>query len=75
MTEQGYKISEATRRLVVGANLIGRWGRQFADQASGAGLSTDEKQELARLRKEVRQLRIEKEVLKKATQFFAKETK
>ena len=75
VTEQGYKLSEAARSLGVGANLIGRWRRQFAEEASGTGLSGDEKQELARLRKEVRQLRMEKEILKKASQFFAKEMK
>jgi transposase len=75
VTEQGYKVSKAARNLCVGANLIGHWRRQFADEASGAGLSTDEKQELARLRKEVRQLRMEKAVYKKASQYFAKEMK
>ena len=64
VTEQGYKISEAARSLDVGANLIGRWRCQFEEQASGARLSGDEKEELARLRKEVRQLRMEKEILK-----------
>ncbi|ANO50082.1 transposase [Woeseia oceani] len=75
VTEQGYTIAEAARSLGVGANLIGRWRRQFEDQASGAGLAGDEKEELKRLRKEVRQLRMEKEILKKASQYFAKEMK
>lgn len=75
VTEQGYKISEAARSLDVGANLIGRWRRQFEEQASGARLSGDEKEELTRLRKEVRQLRMEKEILKKASQYFPKEMK
>jgi len=73
--EQGYTIAEAARSLDVGANLIGRWRRQFEEQASGARLSDDEKEELKRLRKEVRQLRMEKEILKKASQYFAKEMK
>ena len=59
----------------VGANLIGRWRRQFEEEASGVRLSGDEREELKRLRKEVRQLRMEKEILKKASQFFAKEMK
>ena len=65
VTEQGYKISEAARSLDVGANLIGRWRRQFEEEASGVRLSGDEREELKRLRKEVRQLRMEKEILKK----------
>lgn len=38
------------------------------------GLTTDEKQELARLRRENKQLRIEREILAKATAWFARET-
>ena len=75
VTEQGYKISEAARSLDVGANLIGGWRRQFEDEASGMRLSGEEREELKRLRKEVRQLRMEKEILKKASQYFAKEMK
>jgi len=75
VTEQGYKISEAARSLDVGANLIGGWRRQFKDEASGMQLSGEEREELKRLRKEVRQLRMEKEILKKASQYFAKEMK
>ncbi len=75
VTQQGYTIAEAVRSLDVGANLIGRWRRQFDEEASGARLSGDEKEELKRLRKEVRQLRMEKEILIKASQYFAKEMK
>ncbi len=75
VTEQGYKISEAARSLDIGANLLRRWRRQFEEEASGARLSMDEREELKRLRKEVRSLRLEKEILKKASQYFAKEMK
>ena len=43
---------QAARSLDVGANLIGRWRRQFEEEASGVRLS-DEREELKRLRKEV----------------------
>ena len=75
VTEQGYKISEAARSLDIGAGLLGRWRRQFAEEASGARLSIDEREELKRLRKENRMLRMEKEILKKASAYFAKEMK
>jgi len=75
VTEQGYKISEAARSLDIGANLLGRWRRQFEEEASGVQLTADEREELKRLRKEVRNLRMEKEILKKASQYFAKEMK
>lgn len=73
VNEQGYTIAEAARSLGVGANLVGRWRRQYAEEASGTRLGDDEREELKRLRKEVRQLRMEKEILKKASQYFAKE--
>jgi len=75
VTEQGYKVTEAARSLDVGDNLIRRWKREFEEQASGARLGADEREELKRLRKENRMLRMEKEVLKKASAYFAKEMK
>ena len=75
VTEQGYKSSEAARSLGIGDNLVRRWKREFEEEASGARLGTDEREELKRLRKEIRMLRMEKEILKKASQYFAKEMK
>ncbi len=75
VTEQGYKISEAARSLDIGDNLLWRWHRDFEEEASGARLNADEREELKRLRKENRMLRMEKEILKKASQYFAKEMK
>ncbi len=75
VTEQGYKVSEAARSLGIGDGLIRRWKREFEEEASGASLGTDEREELKRLRKENRLLRMEKEILKKASQYFAKEMK
>jgi len=75
VTEQGYKPSEAARSLGIGDNLVRRWIREFEEEASGARLSNDEREELKRLRKENRLLRMEKEILKKASQYFAKEMK
>ncbi len=75
VTEQGYSQAEAGRSLGVGANLIGRWKREYDDEASAHGLSQDEREELKRLRRENRELRMEKEILKKASAYFAKEMK
>ena len=75
VTEQGYRISEAARSLDIGDNLIRRWRQQFEQEASSVGLNADEREELKRLRKENRLLRMEKEILKKASQYFAKEMK
>jgi transposase len=75
VTDQGYKVSEAARSLGIGEGLVRRWKREFEEEASGARLGTDELEELKRLRKENRLLRMEKEILKKASQYFAKEMK
>ena len=75
VTEQGYKTSEAARSLGIGDNLIRRWKRELEEESSGARLGSDEREELKRLQKESRLLRMEKEILKKASAYFAKEMK
>ena len=75
VVEHGYKVSEAARSLGINDNQLRRWKQEFAEEVSGASLSEDEREELKRLRKEVRNLRMEKEILKKASQYVAKEMK
>ena len=79
ITEQGYKISEAAQNLGINTYVLRRWKNQFEADSNqafpGKGHMTPEKEELHRLRKEVRQLRMERETLKKATAFFVKESK
>ena len=48
-------------------------GQAERDDGTRPGLTTSEREELGRLRKEVRELRMERDVLKKATAFFAKD--
>lgn len=78
ITEQGYKISEAARNLGINPNVVARWKSQFERDAEysfpGKGHMTPEKEELHRLRQENKRLRMEREILKKATAFFAKES-
>ena len=73
VTEQGYKAAQAARSLGLNANMLSRWKREFEDQDSGTSLNTGEREELKRLREENRKLRMEKEILKKASAYFAKE--
>mmetsp|Transcript_9824 Transcript_9824/g.5131 ORF Transcript_9824/g.5131 Transcript_9824/m.5131 type:complete len:98 (-) Transcript_9824:446-739(-) len=77
ITEQGYRISEAARNLGVSENMLGRWKREIeggGKDASGLQGGTAMQAELNRLRKENKRLKMEREVLKKAAAFFAKET-
>ncbi len=75
VTEQGYKISEAARSLGINDNVLRRWKHELSDPADDQTVSADEKQELKQLRKRVRELEMEKEILKKASAYFAKEMK
>jgi transposase len=71
--DQGYTVPEAAQALGIRANLLYGWKQQFEDKQLGVVLADDEWSELMKHRKENKQLRMEKEILKKA--FFAREMK
>ncbi len=76
MVRAGKTPEELSRQFEPSAQAIGNWVRQ-ADRDEGRrsdGLTTDEREELNRLRRENRVLREEKEILKKAAAWFAQET-
>ena len=77
--EQGYTQAEAARSLEINANMLGRWIRENETAGGhafrGNGKLTPEQAEIRQLREENRRLKMEKEILKKATVFFAKETR
>jgi len=76
--EQGYRCSEVGRRLGVGSSNVSRWVRAFKSEqedVSEGGVSRRELEtELRKLRKENKRLQMEREILKKAATFFAKES-
>ncbi len=77
VTEQGYRLSEAARNLGLNPNLLGRWKREFEMSEGGysdPSNSVNTQAELKRLRKENKRLKMEREILKKAATFFAKES-
>ncbi len=75
VAEQGYSVSKAAEAVGVTAAMLYKWKEKLEAHASGDVLAEDERAELKRLRKENRELRMEKEILKKASAFFAKEMK
>ena len=72
--DEGKTIGAAARELDLTASALGVWVRHArADRTKGkTGLTTEERAELAGLRKENRELRMERDILKKAAAFFAK---
>src|SRR5690606_25004323 len=74
--DQGKSVGEVARDLDLTPSALRQWvERARADRTKGRpGLTTEERTELARLRKEVRELRMERDILKKAAAFFAKES-
>src|ERR1051326_3664096 len=74
--DEGKSVSQVGRDLDVAQSVIGNWVKQArADRSQGkTGLTTEERAELARLRREVKDLRLQRDILKKAAAFFAKES-
>ena len=60
--EQGYSVPEAAKSLGLASNMLYRWKEQIESQLEGKSLSVDERDELKRLRKENKNLRMEKEI-------------
>ena len=72
----GSSIAAVARDLDLSETAVRRWVNQAeVDAGRRDGLSTAEREELARLRKEVRVLREERDILRRATVFFARETR
>ena len=75
--EEGKTVGATARDLDLTESALRNWVEQArADRTQGrTGLTTAEREELARLRKENRVLQEEREILKKATAFFAKQSR
>ena len=78
VTEQGFNVSEAARNLGIHHSSLRRWKRELESDGNqafpGKGNLSPEKEELNLLRKENKRLRMERDILKKAALYFARET-
>lgn len=75
VTEQGYSVSKAAEAVGISTGLLHKWKDKVEAIVAGTALAENEQEELKRLRKENKELRMEKEILKKASAYFAKEMK
>ena len=75
--DEGKRVGAVARELDLTPSSLGNWVRHAqADRTKGrTGLTTAEREELVRLRKELRVVQEEREILKKAAAFFAKQSR
>ena len=78
VTVNGHGVSETARNLGINANMLSRWKREdetkHYDASTDGRPSSQEKEELRQLRSEVKRLRMEREIFKKALGYFANES-
>jgi transposase len=75
--ESGKSVPTVARDLDLTETALRSWVRQAeidAGRGAPGGLTSEEREELGRLRRETRTLRMERDILQKATAFFAKES-
>ncbi len=71
ITERGYPVAEVSRRLGVSQHSLYAWRKKFAS-SSGRDNKDDE---ILRLKRELSRVTEERDILKKATAYFAKDVK
>ena len=73
--DEGRTVVDVARSLGIGEGTLGNWVRQARiDSGERAGLTTSERTEIVELRKENARLRMERDLLKRATAFWVKES-
>ncbi len=75
LRSSGRSVPQLARELGCSPQSLRNWSKQLdIDQGRAEGLASDEREELRRLRRELRVVTEEREILKKAAAFFAKES-
>ncbi len=78
VSDRGMTVAEAARDLDLHDNVLRRWVRHYRDDPAyafpGAGQLKPEQAEITQLKKEVRKLKAERDILKKAAAYFAKDS-
>lgn len=75
--ERDVSVAQAARALDIHDNVLRRWVRQYREDPAhafpGAGQMKPEQVEIAQLKKEIRKLKAERDILKEAAAYFAKD--
>ena len=74
VTEAGHKAAEVARSLDIHPNMLYSWKRKYADSGEKAFVGTGHLTEIAGLRRKLREVEMERDILKKAVGIFSKET-
>jgi transposase-like protein len=74
VTERGYSASEVAKRLGINPNSLYTWLKRYSQSPDKAKNLDDKQAEINRLRKELKRVTEERDILKKATAYFAKES-
>ena len=70
----GVPIRQVAEDLGICDGLLHKWIKQFGAGPNGVRMTPDEREELIRLRRELRIVKEERDILKKATAFFARQS-
>ena len=73
--QEGMSAAQVARDLGISDSVLYDWIKKFGTRSAETPLAPDERDELVRLRRELRVVKEERDILKKATAFFAKESK
>ena len=74
ITDKGYSVADVSRRLDVSVHSLYAWVKKYGPEAEKYAAQTEEQAELKRLRKELQRVTEERDILKKAAAYFAKQS-
>ena len=79
ITDKGYSIAEASRNLGIEYSVLRRWKKQFTDDPEkafpGKGRLKADDERLRQLQRELKRVKEERDILKKALAYFAEDQK
>ncbi len=72
ITERGYRVADVSERLGVSAHSLYAWRKKYASKPSNSG---DQSDEIRQLKRELARVTEERDILKKAATYFARDAK